>query len=320
MDNSALSTQHSALSTQHSALSTQHSALSTDFRGIFGGLARYQWGFNAIVFIFLVGQAGGAWAQAACPGVCIGFTPVTPQAVPLSPEAMGLLALLMAGVGWMVLRKRSSTLMAWVLTAALAGVGMATDFRQALADALYTVVLGGGSNPATVTLPDGYSGLVAVQNSLSTPVTLTSLTVKPGLELVTGSTLQVGSVLAGGSTVAAGLNLAEVDPAPVVPPGSAFAGLGNMTVSDNAGLGPITSISAGGVTDPKGRTMVYSATGLPPLDPPWGTLAIDASTGVILGMYDSIVGDVFTVTVTARATGSAKSASKTFVLSIRNDG
>ncbi len=229
---------------------------------------------------------------------------------------MGLLALLMAGVAWVTLRKRASSVMTWVLTAALVGVGMATDLRQALADVLYTVVLGGGSNPATVTLPDGYTGTVAVQNSLGTPVTINTLTFKPGLELVTGSTLQVGSVLAGGSTVAAGLNLADADPAPVVPPGSAFAGLGDLTVSDYAGNFPISSIATGGVTDPKGRTMVYSATGLPA-----GELAIDASTGVISGTYDAgIPIEPFTVTVTARATGSAKSVSKTFVLSIRNDG
>ncbi len=233
---------------------------------------------------------------------------------------MGLLALLMAGVAWVTLRKRASSVMTWVLTAALVGVGMATDLRQALADVLYTVVLGGGSNPATVTLPDGYTGTVAVQNSLGTPVTINTLTFKPGLELVTGSTLQVGSVLAGGSTVAAGLNLADADPAPVVPPGSAFAGLGDLTVSDYAGNFPISSIATGGVTDPKGRTMVYSATGLPAAS----MLAIDASTGVVSGEYDAggflTVAEVFTVTVTARATGSAKSVSKTFVLSIRNDG
>ena len=239
---------------------------------------------------------------------------------------MGLLALLMAAVGWVMLRKRSSTLMTWVLTAALAGVGMATDLRQALADVLYTVVPGGGSNPATVTLPDGYTGTVAVQNSLGTPVTINTLTLKPGLELLTGSTLQVGSVLAGGSTVAAGLNLADADPAPVVPLGSAFAGLEDLTVSDGAGFFPIPSIATGGVTDPKGRTMVYSATGLPtvPVGWPYGTLSIDASTGVISGTYDSCAGlgasEVFTVTVTAHATGSAKSVSKTFVLSIRDDG
>ncbi len=233
---------------------------------------------------------------------------------------MGLLALLMAAVGWVMLRKRSSTLMTWVLTAALAGVGMATDLRQALADVLYSVVLGGGSNPATVTLPDGYTGTVAVQNSLGTPVSITSLTLKPGLELATGSTLQVGSVLAAGSVVAGGLNLADADPTPVVPPGSAFAGLGNMTISDNGGMPIVPTIPAGGVTDPKGRTMVYSATGLPAAS----MLTIDASTGVISGEYDAggflNVAEVFTVTVTARATGNAKSVSKTFVLSIRNDG
>lgn len=74
------------------------------------------------------------------------------------------------------------------------------------------------------------------------------------------------------------------------------------------------------MTDPKGRKMVYSATGFPGAS----TLAIDASTGVISGEYDAggflNESEVFTVTVTARSTGSAKSVSKTFVLSIRNDG
>lgn len=55
------------------------------------------------------------------------------------------------------------------------------------------------------------------------------------LELASGLTLQVGGVLAAGSVVATGLNLADADPAPVVPPVSAFAGLGNMTISDASG-------------------------------------------------------------------------------------
>ena len=45
--------------------------------------------------------------------------------------------------------------------------------------------------------------------------------------------------------------------------GGAFAALGDMIISDNAGFGPIDSINAGGVTDPLGRTITYSATGLP---------------------------------------------------------
>jgi len=221
----------------------------------------------------------------------------------------------------MVLRKRSSTLMSWVLTAALLGAGVVTDLRQAMADLLYTVVLGGGSNPATVTVPDGYTGPVAVQNISASDITIVSLELNPSLELVGSSPLHVGSVVPAQSTVAAGLNLTEADPAPVVPPGSAFAGLVDMSREDFAGALPIISIAAGGVTDPKGRTMVYSATGLPPFSDPYENLTINASTGVISGTFDASFGnEVFSVTVTARATGSAKSVSNTFVLTIIDQG
>lgn len=49
------------------------------------------------------------------------------------------------------------------------------------------------------------------------------------------------------------------DPAPVVPAGSAFANLGNMTVSDYSGAFA-NVINIGGVIDPLGRSIVYSAT------------------------------------------------------------
>lgn len=101
------------------------------------------------------------------------------------------------------------------------------------------------------------------------------------------------------------------DPAPIA--GGAFASLADMTVSDNYGATPIT-INAGGVTDPLGRTIVYSATGLP------AGLSINSSTGVISGMYDALSNQSFTVIVKAKANGSNQSASKQFVLSIRNDG
>lgn len=50
------------------------------------------------------------------------------------------------------------------------------------------------------------------------------------------------------------------DVAPVA--GGAFASLADMTVSDNYGSLPIT-INVGGVTDSLGRTITYSASGLP---------------------------------------------------------
>jgi Putative Ig domain len=88
------------------------------------------------------------------------------------------------------------------------------------------------------------------------------------------------------------------DPAPVA--GGAFAALADMTVSDNSGAFAIT-INAGGVTDTLGRTIVYSATGLP------AGLSINTSTGAISGLYDSNapfgLSENFTVTITATPTG-----------------
>lgn len=112
---------------------------------------------------------------------------------------------------------------------------------------------------------------------------------------------------------------APADPAPIA--GGAFAALADMTVSDNLGNTPIT-INAGGVTDPLGRTIVYFASGLP--NDANGALTIDAATGVISGIYDVLGGTLslapFTITVTATPTGGTHPISKTWVLSIRNDG
>ena len=128
-----------------------------------------------------------------------------------------------------------------------------------------------------------------------------------------------------GYKVADGLNLAAAEPAPVVPPAPAFAGLGDMTVSDNLGMPIVPTTPAGGVTDHKGRTMVYSATRLPATtgggaDTP---LATNTFTGMISGTCNSDAGggllELITVTVNASATGSTKLVSKTVVLSIQND-
>lgn len=118
------------------------------------------------------------------------------------------------------------------------------------------------------------------------------------------------------------INVAAInDPMPVAPPGSPFANLGNMTVSDNGWFAPIT-INAGWVTDPLNRTIVYSALGLP--NDANGSLAINTSTGVISGIYDAlwIGGSLtpFSITVKATPQNGNNPLNKTFVLSVRNDG
>jgi hypothetical protein len=131
-----------------------------------------------------------AWAQ-ACPGVCIGFAPAagSVQAVPLSPEAMGLLALLVAAAGYWALRQKSQALMSLLLASAVGITGMALDMRQAIAAAAYTVVLAAGSNSALVAVPDFLEGFVDVQNTLATAVTITSISVKGTVLLVSSSPL-----------------------------------------------------------------------------------------------------------------------------------
>lgn len=105
--------------------------------------------------------------------------------------------------------------------------------------------------------------------------------------------------------------------------GGAFSGLGDMTVSDASGNSMLT-INAGGVTDPLGRTITYSASGLfkavgDPDNYFWnGGLTIDSTTGTITGVYDAFGNKVFNVTVTA--TNGSSSISKSFVLTVRDDG
>ena len=115
------------------------------------------------------------------------------------------------------------------------------------------------------------------------------------------------------------VTIVAADPAPTAPAGSAFAGLGDMTVSDYYGGNrpdgtPGIQINAGGVVDPLGRAIRYSATGLP------AGLSIDPNTGVISGVYDSYTTEKFNITIIATPGTSTKSLSKPFVLSIRNDG
>ena len=102
-----------------------------------------------------------------------------------------------------------------------------------------------------------------------------------------------------------------VDPAPVA--AGAFAALTDMTIGDNLGMPIVPTINAGGVTDPLGRTIVYTATGLPT------GFVIDSSTGVISGSYDTSPSETFNVTIKAQANGSTQFISKTFALTINDE-
>ena len=257
-----------------------------------------------------------AVAQVPCPGVCIGFAAAGGVAsVPLSPAAMLLLSLLVASAGYVAIRRRSG-LMAFLLATALAGAAMTADLREAIAASLYQVVLASG-NLASVTLPASYVGPVDVHSPQAAPVTITSLSVGPGFALDGATTLHVGSVVPAGGTLTGAV---VVDVLPVA--GGAFAALADMTVSDQYGAIPIIPINAGGVIDPAGRGIVYSATGLPNAHVPgFDTgLSIDPATGVISGTYDANGTEIYTVTVTAHPTGSSLSISKTFVLTIVDNG
>jgi len=160
-----------------------------------------------------------------------------------------------------------------------------------------------------VTASDATDGVVEVkiEGSIDTRVVGTQT-----LKLT--ATDKAGNI--GSDTIS--VTIAAADPAPIAPAGSAFAGLGDMTVSDELGGSDIV-INAGGVVDPSGRAIRYSATGLP------AGLSIDRDTGVISGKYDSIGSqtggvDNFAVTVTATPEGSRQSISKAFVLSIQDNG
>ncbi|MBK9444116.1 MAG: hypothetical protein IPN53_23645 [Comamonadaceae bacterium] len=120
---------------------------------------------------------------------------------------MVLLALMVAVVGYILLRKQGKHFSAWMLAAMLGIAGGSVHMEQAAAvGATYTVVLAPGSNIGTVTIP-GSPGLtpVSVQNTLTVPVTVTSISVRSGLTLDAATTLMINQVVPGSSTVVNGV-------------------------------------------------------------------------------------------------------------------
>ena len=179
-----------------------------------------------------------------------------------------------------------------------------------------------GTNPLSLTVGTAYTeaGATCADNKDPNCTVVTTGTVNTATVGTYTITYTATDAAGNVSSMTRTVNVvAAADPAPIA--GGTFAALADMTVSDQAGAGIIT-INAGGVTDTLGRVIVYSASGLP--NDANGTLTIDAATGVISGIYDVLGGTLslapFTITVTATPTEGTHPISKTFVLSIRNDG
>ena len=124
---------------------------------------------------------------------------------------------------------------------------------------------------------------------------------------------------AAGNVAVTGTRANNCDVLPVAPAESGFANLADITVSDISGSLPIF-VAAGGVVDPLSRVVTYAASALP--NDANGSLSINPATGAISGIYDAlgIGGSLTPFTITVSASNGVKTISKTFVLSIRNDG
>ena len=171
------------------------------------------------------------------------------------------------------------------VTAPVTPVNHAPTFASANTSSSVTLM----SEPAIISLPratdtDSGDTLIHTVSNLPTGVTYDptthSISISPTTTPNTYTIIIVATDKKGASATMT-VSLEVVDPAPVA--GGAFAALADMTVSDQAGAGTIT-INTGGVTDTLGRTIAYSASGLP--NDVNGILTIDTSTGVISGVYD----------------------------------
>ncbi|HEX5783608.1 MAG TPA: hypothetical protein VFY35_02665, partial [Burkholderiaceae bacterium] len=162
------------------------------------------------LFAALLSAGSDAWAQAACPGVCVGFSTGV-QGVPFTPAGLALMAMALAIAAAVVLRKRQGGVWALVL-AMLTAVGAAGFHAQDAMALPPALVINGATNPANLTL-NGLSAAptytpVNVQNQLGTPITITNITVAPGLVLSPSSPLTSGSVIQPGATVNGGILVA----------------------------------------------------------------------------------------------------------------
>lgn len=107
----------------------------------------------------------------------------------------------------------------------------------------------------------------------------------------------------------------DPDPDLVIPTGSGWASLPSLVQVNIAPTAtPIGPINVGGLTDPNGRSITYSATGLPI------GVSIDPVTGIVSGTLTIYTSPLFpagmtfldiTVQIQATASGSAKTVTKT---------
>lgn len=172
------------------------------------------------------------------------------------------------------------------------------------------------NGPCTLTLSTdgnetslGTNGLPIFQLRQTTPSQQDVVFTSDYAQVVAGSKKVTLIATAGGSTfkrLVAGIQVLDT---PVAPAGSWFANLVDMTMNDEDSL----SLNAGGVTDPSGRSIVYSMTGI---TVPGYSIA--AATGLISGNSDVAGNQIFTVTVTATPQGSTKNISKSFQLTIND--
>lgn len=172
------------------------------------------------------------------------------------------------------------------------------------------------NGPKTVTLPIGVAytlpTITAIDNKDGTVAVVTTGSVDSSRE--GKNIIRVTARDSSGNESNDTITVNVVDPMPTGP------ALGDVERGDRGGFAPILpTINAGWVTDSLGRTIRYSATGLPL----W--LTINSSTGEITGTYDNETGglqgyEYFNVTVTAQAAWSTKQFNRTMRLAIKNNG
>jgi hypothetical protein len=170
------------------------------------------------------------------------------------------------------------------------------------------------TNPLSLTVGTAYTeaGATCVDNKDPSCTVVTTGTVNTATVGTYTITYTATDAAGNVSSVTRTVNVvAAADPAPIA--GGAFAALTDMTIGDNLGMPIVPTINAGGVTDPLGRTIVYTATGLPT------GFVIDSSTGVISGSYDTSPSETFNITIKAQANGSTQFISKTFALTINDE-